>query len=424
MRSHCFEPRQSPCPRLPVTAPRYSAAVRILHTSDWHLGRSFHGASLMHEQEEVIDRIVELARDQKVDLVVIAGDLYDRAIPPTDAVTLFGDALERLSETGAKIVAVAGNHDSPSRVAVADRVLERAGVAVRGDVSRCIQPLQFDPADGGPRVSVYLVPYLEPSLAAPALTQLDETSEAEGTRHAGHHEVTDYATELIRRHVSGNKPTRTVVVAHTFVDGGKVTDSERALSIGNIDRVGVSAFGGFDYVALGHLHRDQSFDDGRLAYSGSPLPYSFSEENHTKSVRIVEMDAAGQCTTEVVPLNIGRPLRTLSGRIDDLLKRAVFADAEQARVRFRLTDPEPPLQAMSRLKARFPHAAMLEHKPHGRLSARESGIVHAMDGLESSEEPLELALRFWARQHGAVASDAQRDILAAALEATVRGNEA
>lgn len=420
-----------------MTAPRYSASVRLLHTSDWHLGRSFHGVSLIREQEEVVDRLVDLAAEAKVDLVVIAGDLYDRAIPPADAVRLFDDALVGLHATGAKIVAIVGNHDSPSRVAVADRVLEQAGVTVRGDVSRCLQPVQIDADDNGPPVLVYPVPYLEPSLAGQVLDErgamspeASDTTDVEAedpdatdrarTRRARHHDVTARATALIRRHASATGTTRTVVVAHTFVDGGKTTDSERDLSIGNIERVGLDVFDGFDYVALGHLHRDQAFDDGRIAYSGSPLAYSFSEANDTKSVRIVEMDAAGRCSTEIVPLGVGLPLRTLCGRLADLLRDPAFDDAEQARVRFQLTDPELPLQAMTRLQARFRHAVALEHHPEGRMSPGSQDVVGA---VENSESPLDLIRRFWADQHGADASDAQEEVLAAALAAAVAGNE-
>jgi len=395
--------------------------VRILHTSDWHLGRSFHGESLLAEQRQAVDRLVEMTSDRNIDLVVIAGDLYDRAIPPTDAVRLFDDALVALHEAGASVVAITGNHDSPSRVAVADRVLEQAGVAVRGDVSRCADPLRFEPDDGGPPVHVYPVPYLEPSVAGPVFDRLADNADNRDSRRVSHHDVTSQATALIRRNTSVGEPVRTVVLAHTFVAGGTESDSERALSIGSIDRVGLSAFDGFDYVALGHLHRDQSFDDGRIAYSGSPLPYSFSEEGNTKSVRIVEMDAAGRCSTEVVPLGVGRPLRTLTGRIDELLSDAKHDDAREARVRVLLTDEELPSQAMARLQQRFPNAVALEHKPEGRLAPGGTDVAAA---VETTEDPLELALQFWKDQHGADASEDQKDVLTEAFGATASRNEA
>jgi exonuclease SbcD len=378
------------------------------------LGRTFHGESLLSEQEEAVDRLVGLAVDADVDLVVIAGDLYDRAIPPADAVGLFDEALVRLHGTGARVVAIAGNHDSANRVAVGDKILEQAGVTVRGAVSRCVEPLRFDPGDGGPIVAVYPVPFLEPSLAGPALSRFDDSVDSEGSRRFGHDEVTKRATALIGRHALSGGPSRTVVVAHTFVCGGTATDSERDLSVGNVDLVEVSAFDGFDYVALGHLHRDQAFDGGRVAYSGTPLAYSFSEECDIKSARIVELDAGGRCRSEVVPLGVGRPLRTLRGKLEELLARAEFADAEEARVRVELTDPELPLQAMPRLQTRFPHAVVLEHEPEGR-AAPGGGAVS--DAVRSAASPFDLAVRFWVDQHGATPSEAQAGVIADALAA-------
>ena len=391
--------------------------MRLLHTSDWHLGRTFHGESLLSEQREAVDRLVELAQDAEVDLVVIAGDLYDRAIPPADAITLFNEALVRLHDTGAKIVAIAGNHDSAARVAVADQLLEHAGVTIRGDVARCTRPLRLDPDDGGPTVAVYPLPYLEPSLAGPLLDRLDDTDGANATdtsRRFRHREVTSHATTLIRRHAASLGPVRTVVVAHTFVAGGTTSDSERDLTVGNIDLVDMSAFDGFDYVALGHLHRDQAFDNGRVAYSGTPLPYSFSEERDTKSVRIVEMDTRGLCRTDIVPLGVGRPLRTLRGAFDDLLVNPDFADAEQARVRIQLTDLDLPLQAMPRLQQRFPHAVVLQHDPDGRAASGSRDVAAA---VRDAATPLDLTLRFWADQHGADPSEKQVAVVTEALAA-------
>ncbi len=371
----------------------------------------------MSEQSEAVDRLVEVAVDADVDLVVIAGDLYDRAIPPAEAITLFSETLIRLHDVGAKVVAITGNHDSATRVAVASQLLEHTGVAIRGDVARCSQPLLLDPDDGGPAVAVYPVPYLEPSLAGPVFDNFDKSSGAENmesSRRLSHHEVTHRATNFVRDHIDSKGPFRTVVVAHTFVTGGTTTDSERELTVGNIDHVALSAFEGFDYVALGHLHRSQEWNDGRIAYSGTPLPYSFSEENDSKSVRIVEMDAQGRCHTEVVPLGVGRKLRTLRGTLEELLANVDFADAEQARVRVMLTNTDLPLQAMPRLQQRFPHVVELRHDPDGRATPGGSDVVSA---VRSGATPLELALRFWIDQHGADPSDKQASVLRDALAA-------
>lgn len=379
-----------------------------------------------------MDRVVSIARSESVDLVVIAGDLYDRAIPPGPAVELFDEAIARLHATGARVVAISGNHDSAVRVGGHDALLNRLGVAVRGDVARLDEPIVIeDPADGGPPVAVYLVPYLEPAACAQLLAPVDEeekadTAEAEGLeaptlfdqdrprRHRPNHdEVTRAATARIRRHLATLEPARSVVVAHAFVAGGAVSDSERDLSVGNVERVSVDAFDGFDLVALGHLHGPQALAGDRIAYSGSPLPYSFSEEGQAKSVRLVDLAVDGSVTAHTIPLEVGRPLRTLTGTLHDLLTSPDLQDATEARVRVRLTDAHLPDQAMARIRSRFPHAVELRHLPHGVEAGPGGPIAEA--GAIDALDPLELALLFWADQQGSPATEAERELLARAL---------
>ncbi|HEX2575660.1 MAG TPA: exonuclease SbcCD subunit D [Aquihabitans sp.] len=423
--------------------------MRVLHTSDWHLGRTFLGASLLEEQAEAIDRIVALAAEREVELVVIAGDLYDRAVPPSSAVELFDDALARLRATGARVAAISGNHDSSVRVGVNDRLLNEVGVAVRGDAARLAEPLVLaDPADGGPPVAVYLVPYLEPSVDVPRLearhrlsvappptpsapvagaapTLFDEAapeaasapSPAPARTRASHDRATRLATDAVRRHLATLGAVRSIVVAHTFVAGGRVSDSERDLSVGGVERVAADAFAGFDLVALGHLHQPQEVDGARVAYSGTPLPYSFSEEGQAKSVRIVDLAADGSVSAEVVPLGAGRPLRTLVGHLQDLLLDPALADAEGARVRARLTDDHLPNQAMARLRGRFPHAVELRHEPATAAGAERPAATD-LTTLERLD-PLDLALRFWHDQQGVAASADEHRLLARAVAATL-----
>ncbi|MBA3282158.1 MAG: exonuclease SbcCD subunit D [Acidimicrobiia bacterium] len=427
--------------------------MRILHTSDWHLGRGFHGVPLLDEQAEVIDRVVSLTVEHHVELVVIAGDLFDRAIPPASAVDLFDDALARLHATGACVVAISGNHDSAVRVGVNDRLLNEMGVAVRGQVGRITEPLVMaEPADGGPPVAVYLVPYLEPSVDLDLLTALAEpvpvavmgspaeaplssgrsdvgladAGEEEGieavqvagwSKRPNHDQVTRLAARAIRRHLGSLGPARSVVVAHTFVAGGAVSESERDLSVGGVERVAVDVFAGFDLVALGHLHQPQTLHGDRVAYSGSPLPYSFSEEAQVKSVRIVDLGIDGSVTAETVPLRVGRSLRTITGTLQDLLEDPVFDDAVDARVRARLTDPHLPGQAMARLRRRFPHAVELRHEPMG-MDPSDPSVVTALATLESLA-PLDLVLRFWAEQQGASATAPERRLLERAVAASL-----
>jgi len=404
--------------------------MRLLHTSDWHLGRSFHGASLLEEQTEALDRIVELAREGAVDLVVIAGDLYDRAIPPAEAVSLFTHTLARLRSAGIAVVAIAGNHDSHVRVSVYDQLLTDLGVTIRGAVTRAAEPVLVQPGGGGAPVAVYPLPYLEPMVDGPRLlTRLVEEGAAEPgpagepeppPSRFSHEATTRLALEQIRRDLSRRPSTRSVLVAHTFVAGGLGSDSERELSVGQVDRVSVETFAGFDYVALGHLHGSQQLDGPRLAYSGTPLPYSFSEERHRKSVRIVDLAADGTPSVEVVPLGVGRSLQTLEGTLARLCSDPAFEAARQARVRAILTDEALPLQAMARLRERFPHAVELRHQPPA--VERSSGDERSRR-IREARSPLELAGLFLVDQQGRPATADEMDLLRQALDVAGRGGE-
>ena len=394
--------------------------MRVLHTSDWHLGRQFHGASLMREQEEAMDRIVALAAEAEVDAVLIAGDLYDRAIPPAEAVQLFNDTLARLSRGGAAVIAIAGNHDSHVRVSVYDPLLSSFGVTIRGDVRRAAEPVLVTPRRGGEPVAIYPLPYLEPSVDGPRFTADAESNDPPISGRLSHQQVAAMALERIQRDRATRSQQRSVLVAHAFVAGGETSDSERELTVGNVDRVAVETFAGFDYVALGHLHGSQQLDGPRLAYSGTPLPYSFSEQHQRKSVRIVELDAKGVPAVEIVPLGVGRPLRTLEGPLETLLSDPRHDDATGAWLRVILTDELLPLQAKARLSKRFPHVAELRHRPP-ELQSSSGSSRHAE--AQKSRSPLELSLTFFAEQQGRPAAPEETALLQQALEAAARGGE-
>jgi exonuclease SbcD len=401
--------------------------MRFLHTSDWHLGRSFHGASLLEEQAAALERMVELAREGEVDAVLIAGDIYDRAIPPAEAVRLFTDTVARLRETGAAVVAIAGNHDSHVRVSVYDPLLSRLGVSIRGDVRRADQPVIVSPRRGGGPVAIYPLPYLDPTVDGPGLeeslsdgsaageTDAEEVAIRAGAPRLRHDDVTRLALARLRRDLRDRPGHRSVVVAHTFVAGGQPCESERELTVGNVDRVSVEAFAGFDAVALGHLHRPQELDGPRLAYCGSPLPYSFSEEGQRKGVRLVELSEKGVPRVETVALGVGRPLATLEGEIEQLLRDPALEEATGAWVRVILTDEALPLQARARLQRRFPHIAELRHRP---LRA-ESGPVSARhQRVRQAAAPLDLLQAFFADQQGRAPTAMERQLLRDALEAS------
>jgi exonuclease SbcD len=370
--------------------------MRLLHTADWHLGRSFHGEGLLDAQAAAVDHVVAVAREAAVDAVVVAGDLYDRALPPVDAVRLADDALHRLSEV-CPVVVISGNHDSAARLGFGARLLERARVHVRTVPSGCAQAVDVG------ALRVYAIPYLEPDVCHAEL-------EAPERSHAA---VLGAAMERVRRDLAGRPAgTRSVVVAHAFVAGAEGCASERELAMGGAGAVPASTFAGADYVALGHLHGPQRVGE-RARYAGSPLAFSFSEARHRKSVALVDL-AGPEPAVELVPCPVPRALATLHGRLDDLLADPALAVHAGAWVQVTLTDPVRPQDAMERLRRRFPHTAVLAFAPE--RTGEEPGGTYAdrVRGLEDAE----LIAGFVREMRGSAADDVELGLVRDALTAT------
>ncbi|MER6223455.1 exonuclease SbcCD subunit D [Streptomyces sp900105755] len=325
--------------------------MRILHTSDWHLGRAFHRVNMLGAQAEFIGHLVATVREHAVDAVVVAGDVYDRAVPPLAAVELFDDALHRLADLGVPTVMISGNHDSARRLGVGAGLIDRAGIHLRTEPSACGIPVVLADAYGD--VAFYGLPYLEPALVK------DEFA----VERAGHETVLAAAMDRVRADLAARPAgTRSVVLAHAFVTGGEPSDSERDITVGGVAAVPAGVFDGVDYVALGHLHGCQTLT-GRVRYSGSPLAYSFSEAEHRKSMWLVDLAADGTVTAERLDCPVPRPLARLRGTLDDLLADPALTPHEDAWVEATLTDPVRPADPMARLTDRFPHTLSLVFDP-------------------------------------------------------------
>lgn len=330
--------------------------MRFLHTSDWHLGRSLHRTDLGDAQAAFLDHLVATVRAEKVDAVLVAGDIYDRAVPPVDAVALCENALLRLRATGARVILISGNHDSARRLGFATALIDAAGVHLRTRPSALADPVMLED-DHGP-VAVYGVPYLEPAL-------VDGPDPADQPFPARSHAAAlGGAARRIRADAASRGVARTVVMAHGWVHGGQASDSERDIRVGGVGDVPASLLEGFSYVALGHLHGQQTLAEN-MRYSGSPLPYSFSEATHKKGSWLVEVGDGGKTRAERVPAPVYRRLSVLRGRLADLLGSREYGGQEQDFVAVTLTDTERPERAMDRLRVRFPHVLTLEFKPEG-----------------------------------------------------------
>ena len=372
-------------------------AMRFLHTSDWHLGRSLHRADLRDAQARFLDHLVETTRAERVDAVLVAGDVYDRAVPPVDAVALYDQALVRLRETGARVILISGNHDSARRLGVNSGLIDAAGVHLRTRTDRVAEPVVLHD-DHGP-VAVYGVPYLEPA--------------AEGER--SHAAVLGAAAERIRADAAERGVSRTVLMAHAWVAGAAGSESERDISVGGVGQVPVSVFDGFSYVALGHLHGQQTLAE-HMRYSGSPLPYSFSEAHHRKGSWLIEVGVHGKTRVERVPAPGYRRLTVLRGPIGDLLTSREYAEFEADFLSVTLTDTSRPEAAMDRLRNRFPHILTLEFKPEGGTADGRSYGARV-----KGRDDLTIASEFVKHVRSAPATPAEHDLLAAAFEAVREG---
>lgn len=323
--------------------------MRLFHTADWHLGRVFHGRALLDDQVKALDELVHMVRDSRPDVVLVAGDIYDRSVPPADAVRLLDETLTRIV-AGLRIplVLIAGNHDGPDRLSFGARLLTATGLRVEAMPLARAEPSVFADAHG--EVEIFPLPYAEPALMRNVLG--DEVV------LANHAEV--LAAQMAAVRAAHDRSRRLVVMAHAFVVGGSESESERPLAVGTATSVPASVFDGAHYVALGHLHQPQRIGSDAVRYSGSLMKYSFSEAGHIKSASLVELDAAGAVRVETLPLRAARDLRIIEGRLAELI---LAADADPLREDYilaRLNDTGALLDAMPRLRAVYPNILGIE----------------------------------------------------------------
>jgi exonuclease SbcD len=368
--------------------------VRFLHTSDWHLGRRFHQVGLLAAQAAYLDHLVDTARTEQVDAVLVSGDVYDRALPSPEAVALLSDALTRLVDTGAHVVVTSGNHDSATRLGFGGSLLERSGLHLRTTLADLDRPIVVKDT------AVFGLPYLEPRLVARPLGLTDVT----------HAQALREAMSRVRVAAESVGTRHTVVMAHAFVTGCASSDSERDISVGGVCAVPAEVFDGVSYAALGHLHGRQQVGD-RVRYSGSPVAMSFGESGHVKGDWLIDL-TGDTVRGEVVGAPVERPLAVLRGTIEDLLHDPRHVTAETAYCQITLTDPVRPLGAMERLRRRFPHTLNLLFDPEGVATTRSPYAARV-----AAQSDLDVCCDFvWHVRGGAAADPAERALLLEALD--------
>lgn len=392
--------------------------MKLLHTSDWHLGRSFHGVGTLEAQRRFADQLLDTVVAENVDVVLVAGDVYDRALPSVDVVNLFDEILARLNAASVQVVITSGNHDSATRLGFGGRLLERAGVHLRTRLADLATPVLLPlngasgagPKSNGPMVAIYGIPFLEPRLVA---ADLD-------VEHGTHFTVTEAAVGRIAEDLAARPSgTLSVVLAHTFASGGITSASERELSIGGVGAVPLDLFDPFSYTALGHLHGRQELST-TVRYSGSPLHYSFSEARHIKGAWLLELGEAGLGEVRKVDWLPERGLSILNGKLEQLLTSDEFTDAQDTFCQITLTDNDHPALAMERLRSRFPHTLVLLFAPE---NAREASTKSYGERIAQATDELDLCCGFLDHVRQRAANDDEQKVLRAAL-AGVREQEA
>ncbi len=352
---------------------------------------------MLEDQKYILEQILELVRREAPDGVLIAGDVYDRPVPPAEAVTLLDDFLVRLSGLGTPVFLISGNHDSPERLSFAGRLMEERKIYLAPVYDGTVRPVTLTDRWGA--VDVFLLPFLKPAHLRRCFP--DEPIES----------YTD-ALACAIRHMDLDPARRNVLVTHQFVTGAARCDSEE-LSVGGSDNVDAAVFAPFDYVALGHLHGPQNVDGDRVRYCGTPLKYSFSEVRHQKSVTVVELGEKGERRVRTLPLTPRRDLLELRGSYQEVTGRSFYQDLDrEAYVRVILADEEDVPDAVGRLRVIYPNLMRLDYDNRRTRSA--SREVEAVTTARKS--PLELFEELYEQQNGGPMSREQRAYLAALME--------
>jgi DNA repair protein SbcD/Mre11 len=378
--------------------------VRILHTSDWHLGRSFHRIGMLEHQAAFVDHLLDVVVSERVDLVVVAGDVYDRALPHVDAVRLADETLARLASSPARVVISSGNHDSAQRLGFGSRLIDAAGIHLRTDASAVGTPILLDDVHGP--VAVHALPYLDPQALHDPWGLSTRTHEA----------VMAEAMRRVRADLA-TRPCRSVVLAHAFVAGGRPSDSERDISVGGVSSVPGALFDGISYAALGHLHGRAVLGD-HLRYSGSPLAYSFSEASHVKGSWLVDLGPDGVSAATFVEAPVPRRLSAITGDLETLLADPVLAAVAQHWLQATVTDAVRPHRPMERLRERFPHVLVLAFAPEGRP------VPSVISAAPQGRSDHEVALDFVDAMRGAPATDPESGLLLRACDSCAHDPEA
>lgn len=377
----------------------------MIHLSDIHLGKRVNEFSMLEDQAHILKKILAVVDEEKPNGVLIAGDVYDKSVPSTEAVQLFDDFLVRLAERKLPVFIISGNHDSPERLSFANRLIDAVGIHLAPVYNGVVEPITLSD-EYGP-VNVYMLPFIKPAHVRGFFPDTEITSYSDAV-----------AAAIGRMNI--DKTQRNVLITHQFVTGAQRSDSEE-LSVGGTDNIGAEVFCDFDYVALGHIHGPQNMDSGRIRYCGSPLKYSFSEAAQQKSVTVAELKEKGALEIHTVPLIPRRDMVELKGSYQQLTLREFYENTtyQEDYTHITLTDEEDIPDAVAKLRAVYHNLMKLDYD---NTRTRHSAAISGAENVET-RSPIDLFAEFYELQNGLPMSAEQTELVASLIEKIWEGEE-
>lgn len=379
--------------------------MKLIHLSDIHLGKRVNEFSMLEDQAYILKKILAVVDEEKPDGVLIAGDVYDKSVPSTEAVQLFDDFLVRLAKRKLPVFIISGNHDSPERLSFANRLIDAVGIHLAPVYNGVVEPITLSD-EYGP-VNVYMLPFIKPAHVRGFFPDTEITGYSDAV-----------AAAIGRMNI--DKTQRNVLITHQFVTGAQRSDSEE-LSVGGADNIGAEVFCDFDYVALGHIHGPQNMDSGRIRYCGSPLKYSFSEAAQQKSVTVAELKEKGTLEIHTVPLIPRRDMVELKGSYQQLTLREFYENTtyQEDYTHITLTDEEDIPDAVAKLRAVYHNLMKLDYD---NTRTRHSAAISGAENVET-RSPIDLFAEFYELQNGLPMSAEQTELVASLIEKIWEGEE-
>ena len=372
--------------------------MKLMHLSDLHLGKRVNEFSMLEDQTYILNKIIHIIDEEQPSGIILAGDIYDKPIPPAEAVELFDDFLYKLSQRELNVFIISGNHDSAERISFGSRLFDKAGIHLSPVYNGNISPIEL--SDDFGKINIYMLPFIKP---------------VHVRRYFPDEEISSYtdAMSIVINNMHIDTDARNILVTHQFVTGSSRTESED-ISVGGSDNVDASVFKDFDYVALGHIHRSQSCGSEYIRYCGTPLKYSFSEANDTKSITVIDIKEKGNIKLDFIPLTPLRDMVEIKGKYNEIMLKDFYEGStlKNDYLHITLTDEDDILDVITRLRVVYKNIMKLDYDNQRTRSSSEINLINDMD----SKSPLELFDIFYESRNGQHLSDIQKDFMENIIE--------